>query len=164
MTGRVVALAMALVVAVGLVVSCAALTGGEPARQTASGSPSPSGTATHSPKPSAKQSLKPGAKPTAKPGAQVLANVRWSGSGSRTSKPLLLAGDYVLRDSIATRPGCSWRVFIGGYDTAPMDEVMSNKAGSTSSEVPLVGLPSRRYTIRVIASKCGTWSLTLIRV
>ena len=102
---------------------------------------------------------KPGARPAPKPASRA----KLTGTGSRKSAAIVLAGDYVLRDLIVTMPGCHWRVFVDGYDTAPMDEVLTNATGSTSNEVPLIALQGRRYTLRVVASSCGRWSVTLAR-
>jgi len=154
------ALLLAVALAIGVVVSCGGLSGGDPAgRTTGSRSPAASRTATHTPKPAAKHTPKPGSKPSPKP----VARVNLTGTGSRKSKPIVLAGNYVLRDSIVTMRGCHWRVFLDGYDTAPIDEVLTNATGSTSNEVALPGLVTRRYTLRVVASSCGRWSVSLGR-
>jgi hypothetical protein len=152
-------LVAALILAVVAAGALGVLRAGDPSRHPSGSTPSRTPTPTRALKHSPTPPPKPGARPTPKPAARA----KLTGTGSRRSAPIVLAGDYVLRDSIATLPGCHWRVFIDGYDNAPMDEVLTNATGSTSNEIPLIALDVRRYTLRVVSSSCGHWSVTLTR-
>lgn len=86
-----------------------------------------------------------------------------SGTGSKTGRPVVLAGDYVLRDHVTTKPGCHWRVYLDGLDDQPLDEVSTDTSGSASTTADETGLDLRAYTIRVVATKCGAWTVSLRR-
>jgi hypothetical protein len=105
--------------------------------------------------------VRPTARPTVRPVAMDVVSL--SGTGSKTGPKAVLAGDYVFRDSITTKPGCHWRVYLDGFSTEPIDDVTTNTSGSSSSEFDEQGLDLREYAFRVIASKCGSWSVSLRR-
>jgi hypothetical protein len=86
-----------------------------------------------------------------------------TGTGSRTGKPVVLAGNYVLRYTIAGGSGCHWQLYLDGWADTPLDEVQANGAGSMSNEIAVVGLDRRGYALRVVASSCGGWSVTISR-
>jgi hypothetical protein len=163
---RGLAMVAAIACVAAVAVSCATLTGRDPAGDHGRAGSSAAAGASGAPQgkaPSSRPTTKPHGKPTPGAAQRAVAALRWAGTGSRTSKPILLVGDYVLRDTIGTRAGCHWIAFIDGWDTEPADEVMTNATGSTSNAVDLIRLRSARYTFRVVTSSCGSWSVTLAR-
>jgi hypothetical protein len=92
-----------------------------------------------------------------------VARTTLKGTGSKTGAPVVLAGDYVLKDSVEAKVGCHWAIYLDGLDSEPLDEFTTNAPGSHSTSADQIGLDLQRYTIRVVATKCGAWSVSLAR-
>jgi hypothetical protein len=92
-----------------------------------------------------------------------LDRIALKGTGSKTGAPVALAGDYVLKDKVTTKAGCHWAMYLDGLDPEPLDEITTDAPGSHSNEADEIGLDLRHYTIRVVASRCGAWSVSLAR-
>jgi hypothetical protein len=85
------------------------------------------------------------------------------GQGDKIGPVVVLSGDYVFRDSVKTKAGCRFQVYLDGLDDQPLDVVETDSAGSNSTEADELGLDLRTYTLRVVATKCGAWSASLTK-
>jgi hypothetical protein len=85
------------------------------------------------------------------------------GTGSKTGRTVVLSGDYVFRDTVKAKPGCDWVAYLDGLDPEPLDEFETDFSGGHSNSADELGLDLRKYTIRVVATKCGAWSVSITR-
>src|SRR5258705_3542844 len=129
--------------------------------------PVPSASSTTPPAATSGRTDSPSSTPlsTARPSPQPVAldSLSLKGTGSKNGEAAVLQGDYVLRDTVTTKAGCHFRVYLDGFDTEPLDDVSTDAGGSTSNEVDEQGLDLSTYRLRVVASKCGAWAVSLRR-
>jgi hypothetical protein len=127
--------------------------------------PDASATATNNSE-SASSSSAEASRPTPTPAPSrivALDSTTLKGKGAKIGPVVVLGGDYVLRDSVATKRGCHWAVYLDGFDDAPIDEVTTDASGSSTTQADEQGLELRRYTLRVATSRCGSWTVSLRR-
>ena len=85
------------------------------------------------------------------------------GTGSKVGPTVALSGDYLFKDNVNAKPGCHWAVFLDGLDPEPLDEFTTDYPGGHTTSADEIGLELRQYTIRVVATKCRAWSVSLAR-
>jgi hypothetical protein len=85
------------------------------------------------------------------------------GTGSKVGPAVVLAGDYVLKDSVKAKAGCHWALYLDGLDPEPWDEFTTDAPGGHSTSTDEIGLDLSEYQLRVVASKCGAWTVSLSR-
>jgi hypothetical protein len=83
------------------------------------------------------------------------------GKGSKAGPNVVLEGDYVLKTNVALKRGCTWKMYLDGWDKDPLDSVSTNTGGTHSTETDEIGLELASYRIRVVSSRCGAWSVSL---
>lgn len=98
---------------------------------------------------------------TARP--KVASSTRLTGTGSKRGPAVVLQGDYVLKDSVITKPGCRFAVYLLGFAEQPLDAVDTDASGSSSTSIPEYGLALGSYRIKIKSSGCGRWSVSLSR-
>jgi hypothetical protein len=56
------------------------------------------------------------------------------GTGSKVGTPVILEGDYVLKDTVRTKAACHWAVYLDGFEDVALDEVTTDgpSQGSTT--------------------------------
>lgn len=85
------------------------------------------------------------------------------GTGSKRGVSVTLEGDYVFRAKVAAKPGCHFQVYVDGLGVEPFDDSQTASSGTydTTSDEPGIELGS--YSLRVVATKCGRWTVSLAR-
>jgi len=87
--------------------------------------------------------------------------VSLSGTGSKSSKAVLLDGDYVLVDKLKAKAGCRWSVSLEP-SYGEIDAYSTNAAGTHSGSLDGVYVEAGEYRLVVKAKKCGQWSVELM--
>jgi len=77
--------------------------------------------------------------------------------------PVTLEGHYVLWDSVATKSGCHFQVFLAGFSPDALEDYGTDSSDSYSGQTDEQGIPVGSYFFRVVATKCGLWSVSLAR-
>jgi hypothetical protein len=100
------------------------------------------------------------------------ASTSLEGRGSKTGPTVALSGAYVLKASVKMRKGCRFQLYLDG--STEVEPIYETAAAKVTGAVRVIykgrdtlvmdeDFEYGPYAFRVVARKCGPWSVTLRR-